>query len=205
MRDDSFNRGSERVRSTKLYLRFLYFFGFIIFLGYILALIQRNKHFNQEHVGNFRLPANVHAPIYVTDSLLVPAPPEVVWSELADISSWAEWNLPITDTRPPELFVTGTFFEFQQNGVWLDAQMHTLHSPSLLGMEAEKNEVYLIQTFTLIPQPNGTMVVTRKSVQGFLPFLFMVSRQKKEKVNVSESLKGLKQRSVSSWRAGVKN
>lgn len=118
------------------------------------------------------------APIRSSRSMVVAAPPAVVWRLLADVTHWPSWQPAITDVRADGPARAGSRFAWTDGGVRITSRLALAHAPDRLAWTGRAAGLTAIHVWTLAPLSGGrTLVRTEESMAGLPSSLFYSSAE----------------------------
>lgn len=126
--------------------------------------------------GTFRVVAqsqplmetNKKAPLLFRHDILINATPEQVWTVLADMERWPDWNTDVTYMMLKGELKSGTQFIWREKGAKPTSYLQSVLPNQQLGWTGKAMGISAIHIFTLIPQNGGTLVVQEESLEGWL-------------------------------------
>ncbi|NVK03197.1 MAG: SRPBCC domain-containing protein [Flavobacteriia bacterium] len=113
-------------------------------------------------------PINKTAPVVESKEIEIKASPEKVWSIMADIDRWAEWNVNIKNPKTLSEPAVGSQFKWKNNGSNITSTLHTFEPNQEMGWTGKNFAAKAIHNWYLTPTENGTKVRTEESMEGFL-------------------------------------
>lgn len=141
-----------------------------------LAATINNTNNGNGRPGSNRSPMNVltnpNAPVKCSKSIVIKASPDKVWTVLANIDNWANWQTDIKNPRLNGLIKPGTTFDWKTGGAGIHSTLHTVELNKSLGWTGKTFGMYAVHNWTLIEVPDGTQVSVDETMEGFLAGLF---------------------------------
>ena len=115
---------------------------------------------------------NKKAPVIQQDSIFINADAIRVWSVLASIVYWPDWNDKIHSIYMEGSARVGATFQWRTNGSNIKSTIHTCHINKALGWSGRAFGVKAIHNWYLQPAEYGTKVFVEESMEGWLVSLF---------------------------------
>ncbi len=115
-----------------------------------------------------------NAPIKVSETIAVAAPPAKVWSILSNIADWPLWQSDITGTAVDGVPAAGVLFSWNTAGMSIHSQIQLFKPDSAIAWTGEIVNFHAIHVWTLTPTADGgTVVTTQESMTGwFISFFY---------------------------------
>ncbi len=115
-----------------------------------------------------------NAPISCNTQIVINAPPAKVWSLLADIQDWPNWQSDISQTAVNGVPAAGTLFSWTTAGTSIHAQIQLFVPNQTIAWTGQVLNFHAIHVWTLTPLPNGATEVTiNESMSGwFISFFY---------------------------------
>ncbi len=135
------------------------FIYFIVLSIVVNAQSQSNMTINQD------------APVVQTKEMNIYAKPEKVWNVLTQIEKWSKWNDKIKKPTIKEEPNVGVSFTWKTNGSKIKSIIHTFDRHKTLGWKGKAFGVKAIHNWYLEPTQNGTKVVVKESMEGWIIWL----------------------------------
>ncbi|MFH1311962.1 MAG: methyltransferase domain-containing protein [Candidatus Eisenbacteria bacterium] len=114
---------------------------------------------------------NRRAPVQAQAEVFIDAAPEVVWSTLADIESWVDWNSGIARASLHGPLANGTRFSWKAGGMSIESEILNVSKPTLLAWSGSTFGARAVHVSHFTAKAGGTTAVTEESFDGFLPWL----------------------------------
>ncbi|MGD8628558.1 MAG: SRPBCC family protein [bacterium] len=114
---------------------------------------------------------NRQAPVQGAAEASIDAPPQVVWSTLADIESWTEWNSDVSRASLQGPPAAGTRFSWKAGGMPIESKLLDVAPPALLAWSGSTMGTRAIHVSRFTARDGGTWAVTEESFEGFLAWL----------------------------------
>jgi hypothetical protein len=111
------------------------------------------------------------APAVERGQLEVSASPGVVWSVLADIGSWPQWNPEVRSVSIEGPLVAGTRFRWRSGPGTIASTLREVDPPNEIASEGSSFGIRAVHVWRLVATGNGTLVTTEESWRGLLPRL----------------------------------
>ena len=146
---------------------------------------------------------NTEAPATASAELLIGAPVEVVWSTLADIDSWPEWNPDVASAHVHGDLVRGTAFSWKAGGMSIESRLEEVSAPTRLAWSGATLGTRAIHVSRFAAEGNQTRAVTEESFEGLLPWLLRIPMRKMLAQSLSSGLAALKMESERRCRNGA--
>lgn len=115
---------------------------------------------------------NKKAPVNQQDSIFINADAVKVWSVLASIVDWPDWNDKIHSVYIDEPVREGNTFQWRTNGSHIKSTIHTYHINQALGWSGHTFGAKAIHNWYLQPAEHGTKIFVEESMEGWLVSLF---------------------------------
>jgi hypothetical protein len=114
------------------------------------------------------LSINANAPLTFRHEIFIDARPEQVWTILADMEAWPNWNTDVAFLTLKGPLASGTQFLWQEKGAKPVSCLQSVIPNRQLGWTGTATGMKAIHIFTLVPQNGGTLVVQEESLEGWL-------------------------------------
>ena len=118
------------------------------------------------------IPIDQEAPVVQMKEITINAEPDVIWDVLTNIEEWSNWNEKIKHPTINEEAGIGVSFTWKTNGSKIRSQIHTFDSNKTLGWTGKTFGAKAIHNWYLEPTNNGTKVIVKESMGGWLVRLF---------------------------------
>ena len=110
---------------------------------------------------------NDEAPVKCSKSITIIANSEKVWTVLADIDHWANWQTDISKSKLNGELEPETSFDWKSNGVMIHSRLHTVDPYKNLGWTGKTFGMFAIHNWTLTESNGQTKVSVDESMNGF--------------------------------------
>lgn len=119
-----------------------------------------------------------NAAVKASVQIVIHAPPEKVWSVLADISNWPKWQRDISAAEISGPLQPGTPFNWTIGGTHITSRLALVQPNSQLAWTGKAFGAKAIHVWKLSQTAGGqTTVETDESMEGFLLSLFYSSKK----------------------------
>lgn len=115
---------------------------------------------------------NENANVKDQHSIIINAPIDRVWSILADINRWSEWNDQIKNVKIGGELTKGTDFSWTFDGTKFKAQIQSAEKPTTLAWTGKSSMAKSVHVWQLEDDENQTIATLSTSLQGTFTFLF---------------------------------
>lgn len=116
------------------------------------------------------------APIQANVSILIDAPPSIVWRLLTDIDTWPRWQSDITAASLKGRVVSGTAFTWRTGDTDVVSELALVRPTTTLSWTEKALGLRAVHMWTLSQRSDGRVLVrTRESMGGFPSSLFYSS------------------------------
>lgn len=119
-----------------------------------------------------KITINKDAPVVQSKEMVINAEPETIWEVLTTIKRWSNWNSKIKNPTIEEEANVGVTFTWKTNGSKIKSQIHTFERFTAFGWTGKAFGARAIHNWYLEPTENGTMVIVKESMEGWLVRLF---------------------------------
>ena len=119
--------------------------------------------------------AERRAPVEVSASIDVATTPDLVWSILADIEAWPDWNPAIREVSLDGPVAVGTDFRWAIGAGTLTSRLRVVAPPTHFAWKGSFMTLRHDQAWLLEPQPDGCRVDVRSRISG--PLARLLSRR----------------------------
>ena len=141
---------------------------------------------------------NTTAPAIARHEILIHAPSEKIWQLLADINHWHTWHEDIADAKLEGLLQPGATFRWKSGGTTIQSTLQEVEPHHRLTWTGKALGTRAIHVWRLEPQPNGVLVKTEESFDGWLVSLLKGMMQKTLDTSLQTWLEHLKQKAEAS-------
>ena len=115
---------------------------------------------------------NKEAPVSCSKTILINASPEKVWTALAKIDQWANWQTDINKSKLNGELKPDATFVWNSGGAKIHSTIHTVDPFNRLGWTGRTFGMFAIHNWTISKENNQTQVAVDESMEGFLASLF---------------------------------
>lgn len=122
--------------------------------------------------------ANEKAPAYAMRDAWVNAPVQLVWSILANLEKWPEWNDSVKEMHLQGEVIAGTEFRWIAGGMKIRSRIEEVDSPSRIVWSGRTMGIRAIHSWTFAAEKNGTKVRTEESFEGLIVVLLAKQMRK---------------------------
>lgn len=132
----------------------------------IISFIALSFVVNAQEPSNMTI--NQEAPVVQSKEITINAEPAKVWEVLTEIEKWSDWNSKIKKPKLKEEANVGVSFTWKINGSKIKSKIHTFDRNKMLGWTGRTFGATAIHNWYLRPTENGTKVLVKESMQGWL-------------------------------------
>lgn len=111
---------------------------------------------------------NHQASLVAHREILIQAPAEVVWKTHTDINAWSQWQPGITTAKLAGPLAVGSVFQFKSAGLTITATIQVVEPNRQIGWTGQALGTQASHVWRLTPHPNGTLLTTDESMEGWL-------------------------------------
>ena len=145
---------------------------------------------------NMKIKVKKDAPAYSREEITIQAPIQKVYSLVADISKWEEWQTPVTFSQLNGELAEGTKFSWKANGLKIHSELHTVKKNTAIGWTGRIAWIKAVHNWNFRELGSGTRVVVEESLSGFGSSLM----KKSLKDGMQKNLLELKEMAEKSFR-----
>ena len=116
---------------------------------------------------NMKIKVKKDAPAYSREEIIIQAPIKKVYSLVADIPKWKEWQTPVTFSELNGDFAEGTRFLWKANGLKISSELHTVKKNHAIGWTGKIAWIKAVHNWNFRETGAGTKVVVEESLSGF--------------------------------------
>lgn len=109
---------------------------------------------------------NRHAPVVSTAKIRVDAPVETVWTVLAAIDRWADWQREASQAALEGGLAKGSRFEWKSGGVRIRSELHIVKPHTYFGWTGRSLGTYTIHNWTFEEAGGARFVTCEESMEG---------------------------------------
>lgn len=142
------------------------------------------------------------APVQASARTRIAAPPELVWSVLADIAAWPQWNRDVARAQLRGALAAGTRFDWKAGGLPIRSVLLAVERPGTLAWSGTTLGIKAVHVSRFVGEGEGTEAVTEESFDGLLPRLFRGPMNRTLEKSISSGLEALKEECERRVRAG---
>jgi hypothetical protein len=122
---------------------------------------------------------NTSAPAIATHELLIKAPAQKIWSLVAEIDNWPNWNPAVKSAKLNGSFDIGTTFNWKSCGIPIVSTLQEIQPTTKLIWTGKAIGTRAIHVWLFQPMPDGCVLVrTSESFNGWLVNIMRKSMQK---------------------------
>jgi uncharacterized protein YndB with AHSA1/START domain len=132
------------------------------------------------------------APALADGEIHIAAPPEVVWSVLADLAGWPSWNHSVRSVTLEGPVEAGTVFRWKSGVASLVSTLQVVDRPHEIAWTGVTMGIHAVHVFRLVPHDGGTSVSSEESWRGLIPRLFGSYSRKTLHQGIADILASLK-------------
>jgi hypothetical protein len=140
---------------------------------------------------------NPQAPAIARHEITINASSERIWQLLTNINDWTAWNLNISEAKLEGSFKVGSIFRWKSGGTAIVSTLQEVEPQRRIVWTGKVFGTQAIHVWILEPQPNGTIVRTEESFEGWLVVLLRGMMQKTLDTSLKNWLQLLKTRAES--------
>lgn len=118
------------------------------------------------------------APAVATHELLINAPAQIVWSLIAEIDRWPNWNPAVKSAKLNGAFEVGSTFDWKSGGISIVSTLQKIEPSSKLVWTGKAIGTRAIHVWSFQKTPTGVLVCTSESLDGWLVSLMQKSMQR---------------------------
>ncbi|MCU4653151.1 SRPBCC family protein [Roseibacterium sp. SDUM158016] len=111
------------------------------------------------------------APAYARRSRVMPAPRDLVWSILTDLSHWSDWNAGVRNMRLDGPVAPGTGFRWNGGGLPIRSRIEIFRPTAEIGWTGRAPGIRARHVWHLTEEAHGTRVTTEEDFAGPLASL----------------------------------
>ena len=112
------------------------------------------------------------APATGEGEIQISAPPEIVWSVIADLSAWPTWNRDVTSMRFDGRLEPGSVFRWKSGAASLVSTLRAVDAPREIGWTGTTMGIRAVHVFWFEPMEGGTRARSAESFRGIIPSVF---------------------------------
>lgn len=122
---------------------------------------------------------NKSAPAVASHEILINASAHRIWSLISEIDQWPTWNPAVEMAKLHGAFGVGTTFKWKSGGISIVSMLQEIIPASRLVWTGKTIGTQAIHVWTLDEaNPDGVLVRTSESFDGWLPRLMRKTMQK---------------------------
>ncbi|MBI3773288.1 MAG: SRPBCC family protein [Gammaproteobacteria bacterium] len=121
---------------------------------------------------------NRSAPAVATHELLIHAPAQKIWSLISEIDHWPSWNPVVKSAKLNGAFDIGTTFNWKSGGISIISTLQEIQPTTKLVWTGKAIGTRAVHVWFLQAMPDGILVRTSESFEGWLVSLMRKSMQK---------------------------
>ncbi len=122
--------------------------------------------------------ANDRAPAYAMRESYIDAPVQLVWSILADIQGWPQWNREVKEVSLHGEVSPGTGFHWTSGGMKIRSCIEEVESQRRIVWSGRTMGIRAIHSWMFTEEGSGTRVRTEESFEGLI-VRFMAGKMRK--------------------------
>ncbi|MCB9915030.1 MAG: SRPBCC family protein [Planctomycetes bacterium] len=138
------------------------------------------------------LERHARAPVRASARAHVAAPPDVVWSTLADVASWPTWNGAVARAALDGALAVGATFRWKAGGLSIRSRLLEVARPGALSWCGRSLGLRAVHRTRFEPDAGGTLVTVEESFDGLLPRLLRGPSRRALERAVQDGLASLK-------------
>lgn len=140
---------------------------------------------------------NSQAPAIARHEITINASGERIWQQLTDVDRWTEWHPNISEAKLEGSFKVGAIFRWKSSGTAIVSTLQEVEPQRRIVWTGKVFGTQAIHVWILEPQPNGIIVRTEESFEGWLVVLLKGMMQKTLDTALKSWLELLKTRAES--------
>lgn len=121
---------------------------------------------------------NRSAPAIATHELLIKAPAQKIWSLVAEIDHWPNWNPAVKSAKLNGSFGIGTTFNWKSGGITIVSTLQEIQMMTKLVWTGNAIGIHAIHVWSFQSTSDGVLVRTSESFEGWLVKLMRKSMQR---------------------------
>lgn len=133
-----------------------------------------------------------NAPLNAKKDILISAPVEQVWSELAKIDQWSTWQPDVTSSKLDGTLEIGTLFYWKAKGLNIISTLQIVEPMHRIGWTGKSLGMQAIHLWTFEQREDCTYVKTEESLAGWFPRILKFLDPKFLEKSLQNSLQVLK-------------
>jgi hypothetical protein len=133
---------------------------------------------------------NRKAPVLATNMIEVAADLETIWSIMAAIDHWPDWNPAVKSASIDGEFIPGSRFRWKASHA---TRLQRVERPNALAWTGKTLGIKCDPHLGLEPKDCKTIITTKESWEGSLAWIFRDSMQKMLQKPIDEGLQYLKE------------
>lgn len=137
---------------------------------------------------------NTTAPAIARHEIMIHASSEKIWQFLADINHWSTWYPAVSEAKLEGLLQPGSTFRWKSGGTAIQSTLQEVEPHHRLSWTGKALGTRAIHIWRLEPQPNGVLVKTEESFDGWLVGWLKGMMQKTLDTSLQTWLEHLKQK-----------
>lgn len=138
-------------------------------------------------------PAALAAEVQARAEITIHAPAERVWRLLTGIERWPEWNPAVASAAMQGPLSAGTVFVWKSQGFQVTSTLSEIDSPKRLSWTGSAFGTRAFHLWEIEAVGDTVLVKTFETFDGWVPWLFKSSMQKKLDETLPAWLQALKQ------------
>jgi uncharacterized protein YndB with AHSA1/START domain len=109
------------------------------------------------------------APAIAEGEVVIAAPPETVWSVMADLSSWPIWNAGVKSMSFDGRLEPHSEFRWKSGGARLVSTLQVVDPPKEISWTGQTMGIHAVHVFHFEPVEDGTLARSAESFRGLIP------------------------------------
>jgi uncharacterized protein YndB with AHSA1/START domain len=109
------------------------------------------------------------APSTAEGEVQIAAPPETVWTVMADLSAWPTWNSDVKSMAFDGRLEPGSTFRWKAGSVSLVSTLQVVEAPREIGWTGKTMGIHAVHVFHFEPMDGGTLASSAESFRGLIP------------------------------------
>jgi hypothetical protein len=121
---------------------------------------------------------NKSAPAVANHELIINAQVQTIWDLVTGIERWPSWNSAVKSAKLNGTFKVGTTFNWKSGGISIVSTLQVIEPMIKLVWSGKAIGTRAIHVWTFQNTPNGVLVSTSESFEGWLVVLMRKAMQK---------------------------
>ena len=126
----------------------------------------------RRRIGQIDVDIDRDAPATADGEIRIAAPPETVWSVMADLAAWPSWNTDVTSMTVGGPLEPGTTFRWKSGSASLVSTLRVLDPARGIGWTGRTMGITAVHVFKFEPLDGGTLARSANRIRGLIPSVF---------------------------------